>query len=62
MFRLDLDQTQLAKKVRVTSANISQILAGKRRRPRCIGRIAKVIGVPLEDLVITEESAARESA
>lgn len=62
MLKLDMDQTQLAERVGVTSANISQILAGKRRRPRCMKRIAKAIRVPLEDLVIEDETDRRKSA
>lgn len=47
-------QTELAAKAGVTSACISQIERGIRQNPETFGMLAKILGIPMKDLVVED--------
>jgi transcriptional regulator with XRE-family HTH domain len=50
-----INQAQLAAKMRLTRAALSLIEAGDRQSPPTIKAYAKAVGIPLRDLVISDE-------
>ncbi len=50
-----INQAQLAAKMRLTRAALSLIEAGDRQSPPTIKAYAKIVGIPLAEVVITDE-------
>ena len=62
--RLGWNQTKLAYKAGLSVATVSYIEGGKRASPVSVGKVARVLGLVLADLVIedVEEAPRRKKA